>query len=153
MAVECSVAELSDWVGKETGTSDWFEIDQARINDFAETTLDRQYIHIDEEKAKQTPFGGTIAHGFLTLSLTAHFAEATMLKVAGAAMYINYGMEGLRFLTPVRAGKKVRLKSVLKAVDEKGGGRYLLTVSQTVEIEGEAKPALVADALTMVVVG
>lgn len=152
MAASVKPSELSDWIGKETGVSNWFEITQERINDFADATVDHQFIHLDEEKAAKTPFGGTIAHGFLTLSLLTPLSKETGLNIEGAVMYINYGIDKLRFLTPVRAGKRVRLRSVMKDVVEKGPGRLLITKTQTVEIEGEDKPALISDSLAMVVV-
>ena len=131
--------------------SDWLEVDQDRINQFADATLDYQFIHVDSEKA--TPlFGSTIAHGFLSLSLTAG------LKAGGIApdnmtMAFNYGLDRVRFLTPVNVGSKVRTKAKLISVDEKEDGRYLVKNEVTMEIEGQEKPAFIAEALTMFVTG
>ena len=131
--------------------SDWLEVDQDRINQFADATLDYQFIHVDSEKA--TPlFGSTIAHGFLSLSLTAG------LKAGGIApdnmtMAFNYGLDRVRFLTPVNVGSKVRTKAKLISVDEKEDGRYLVKNEVTMEIEGQEKPAFIAEALTMIVTG
>ena len=145
-------SDLSNWVGKETGVSSWFTIDQARINAFADVTEDHQFIHIDAERAKkETPFGGTIAHGFLTLSLMPKLSEETRLDIEGTEMAINYGCDSLRFLAPVPAGARIRLRSTLKAVEPKGSTRLLMTTELTYEIEGSDKPALKADWLSLLV--
>lgn len=138
-------------VGADLGASEWFQIDQDRINGFADCTLDHQFIHVDEEKAKLTPFGGTIAHGFLTLSLLPKLQESipNIFVPEGLKMGMNYGFDKLRFLAPVKAGKKIRARGKLIDVTDKGGGRYLLKTEVTVDIEGEDKPALVAEWLTM----
>lgn len=142
-------AELADHVGEELGITEWLTIDQDRIDAFADATLDHQFIHVDPELAKQTPWGTTIAHGFLTLSLLSHFQFETMLAPENMVMAINYGTDRVRFLEPVRVGSRVRARSRLVEVTEKGAGRWLLKMETTVEIEGIDKPALVAEPLTM----
>lgn len=142
-------AELAQHVGEELGITEWLTIDQDRIDAFADATLDHQFIHVDPELAKQTPWGTTIAHGFLTLSLLSHFQFATMLAPENMVMAINYGTDRVRFLEPVRVGSRVRARSRLVEVAEKGAGRWLLKMETAVEIEGIDKPALVAEPLTM----
>jgi acyl dehydratase len=144
-----SPSELQSLVGTEIGTSEWLEIDQGRIDAFAEVTEDRQFIHVNKELAEKTPFGGTIAHGFLTLSLLSHFSEASGLVIEGVKMGINYGFEKIRFLAPVPNGSRVRGRFFLKSVVEKKEGNFLITYQVTVDIEGSEKPALVADWLTL----
>jgi len=141
--------DLGSLIGTVTGTSDWITIEQDRVNQFADVTEDHQFIHVDPQKAKTTPFGGPIAHGFLTLSLLSKFAEAGMAIIEGTEMGVNYGFEKVRFLAPVKVGKKVRGVFKLKAFEEKGPGQFLLTYDVTVEIDGEDKPALIADWLGM----
>src|SRR5687768_8197085 len=131
-------------VGEEVGISSWLPIDQARIDAFAEATEDRQFIHVDPQAAAATPFGGTIAHGFLTLSLLSRMGAEAMQLPDTLKMAVNYGLEDVRFLAPVRAGKRVRGRFTLDSVDEKGPGRVLMRHRVTVEIEGEEKPALTA---------
>lgn len=145
--------ELESWKGKEVGVSEWFEASQDRINKFADCTEDHQFIHIDEEKAKNTPFGGTIAHGLLTLSLMPAMSYGVTLGLEGAVMGINYGYDKVRFLNPVRAGSKVRARHVLVDAVEKQPGRWLMTYDVTVEIDGIETPALIARSLAMIVVG
>ena len=145
--------DLGNYVGQSSDPSDWLALDQDRINAFAERTEDRQFIHIDPEAAAQTPFGGTIAHGFLSLSMLAHLASQNGIGVENTVMGINYGFDKVRFLMPVRAGKRIRCHSKLIEVTEKDGGRLLMKNEISVEIEGEETPALVAEWLTMVVVG
>ena len=142
-----TVEELKGWVGKEMGVSDWLEITQERVNQFADATDDHQFIHVDPALAAQTPFGGTVAHGFLTLSLMVPL-QAGLRGVRLALpvrMGVNYGLNRVRFPAPVRVGKRVRLRSVLQAVEEVAGPAVQLTYQNTVEIEGEAKPACVAE--------
>lgn len=143
------VSEIAGKVGETMGTSDWIEVGQERINQFAECTGDHQFIHINPEMAKMTPFGTTIAHGFLTLSLLPLMSETAAASVEGARMGVNYGLNKLRFITPVKNGKKVRGHFKLTGYDEKSPGQHLLTQEVTVEIEGEDKPALVAETLTL----
>ncbi len=145
-------AELADHVGEELGVSEWFTIDQARIDAFADVTEDHQFIHVDPEAARQTPFGSTIAHGFLTLSLLPHFLYQTMLTPEGTVFALNYGLDKVRFLEPVKVDSRVRARTRLVDVTEKGSGRWLLKMEVTVEIEGVEKPALVAEPLTMFIV-
>ena len=142
--------ELKNYVGKELGKGEWLEINQDRINGFADVTEDHQFIHVNEEQAKPL-FGGTIAHGFLTLSLLVKLSGSVEGSVApeGVKMGMNYGFDKVRFVNPVLRGKKVRAIANLKSVDYKDGGRILVNVEYTVEIEGEEKPALVAEWLTM----
>jgi acyl dehydratase len=144
-----SPSELQSLIGTEIGTSEWLEIDQGRIDTFAEVTEDRQFIHVNKELAEKTPFGGTIAHGFLTLSLLSHFSEASGLVIEGVKMGINYGFEKIRFLAPVPNGSRVRGRFFLKSVLEKKEGNFLITYQVSVDIEGSEKPALVADWLTL----
>lgn len=146
-----STNELENYIGKSLGASEWFTIDQDRINAFADTTLDHQFIHVDPDKAKHTPFGTTIAHGFLTLSLLPYFQTtmADMIVPDGLKMGMNYGFDKIRFLAPVKVGSDVRAVATLKEVTEKKPGQYLFKVEMTVEIKGEDKPALLADWLLM----
>ena len=146
-------AELEDYIGKEVGVTDWLEIDQDRINKFAEATGDFQYIHIDQERAAQTPFGGTIAHGFLTLSLLSKLSSSGGgIKLKDAVMGINYGLDKVRFINPVKAGKNVRARFTLMEANEKKPRHFLMKHKVTVEIEGEDKPALIAEWLGMTVI-
>lgn len=146
-------SELSGLIGSEIGVSNWVKLDQERINVFADVTEDHQFIHINEDAAKMTPFGGTIAHGFLTLSLLSKFSEGAGLVIEGVKMGVNYGFEKVRFLAPVPSGSNVRGKFILKEAVEKKPGQFLLTYEVTVEIEGADKPALIADWLGMQFVG
>ena len=140
-------------VGQELGVSDWLIVDQERINQFADCTGDHQWIHVDVERAKrESPFGTTIAHGYLTLSLLPLLQGSAGIMPIGAKAAINYGLDKARFIAPVPAGARIRDRIVLTAVDDKGGGRILLTTRHTVEIEGQEKPALIADTLTMFMV-
>ncbi|MGN6059008.1 MAG: MaoC family dehydratase [Sphingomicrobium sp.] len=136
--------EIHSRIGEEIGVSSWLLVSQARINAFAEATEDRQFIHVDPTAAAQTPFGGTIAHGFLTLSLLSRMAAEAMLVPAGLKMAVNYGLDRVRFLAPVRSGKRVRGRFTLDSVEEKAAGQWLLRHTVTVEIEDEDKPALTA---------
>lgn len=144
-----SLDKIKDRVGQELGVSDWLEIDQERVNAFADCTLDHQWIHVDEEAAAKGPFGKTIAHGNLTFSLTTHFALNYALVPEGAMMVINYGANKVRFINPVPVGSRVRDRIVLSDILEKDGGRILVTTTHTIEIEGQSRPACVADLLTM----
>jgi len=142
--------KLVDYVGQEIGSSDWFEVDQDRINMFADATLDHQFIHIDSEKA--TPlFGSTIAHGFLSLSLVPHLTSQAVLAPENLKMVFNYGLDKVRFINPVNVGSKVRTHSKCVSVDDKGDGRYLMKTEVTMEIEGVEKPAYIAETLSMFV--
>ena len=149
-----NASQLQDYVGKEVGLTDWIEVDQERINQFADATGDHQYIHLDAERAAQTPFGTTIAHGFLTLSLLSMLSGiGGGLKLENTVMGINYGLDKVRFLNPVKSGAKIRARFVLASAEEKKPGNYLLKHNVTVEIDGEDKPALIAEWLGMTVVG
>jgi len=139
-----SLADIRSRVGQEIGISSWLSIEQARIDVFAEATEDRQFIHVDPAAAAQTPFGGAIAHGFLTLSLLSRMGAEAMLIPEGIKMAVNYGLDRVRFLAPVRSGKRVRGRFVLDSVEEKARGQVLLRHTVTVEIEGETKPAMTA---------
>lgn len=143
--------KLKDYIGVERPPSDWVSIDQERINTFADATIDHQFIHIDPEKAAQTPFGTTIAHGFLTLSLISHMATFGSVVPEGLAMTINYGSDKVRFLTPVKSGSRVRAHSVLLEITEKSPQQILAKSRITIEIEDESKPALVAEILSLFV--
>ncbi len=151
MSTTLSATTLSQWTGKELGTSDWVTIDQQRINEFAKCTGDHQWIHVDIERAKkESPFGTTIAHGYLTASMLAQFAFEVFIRPAGITQALNYGSDKVRFISPVKSGQRIRDRIVLTAVEDKGHGRQLVTTEHTVEIEGESKPALIATVLVMV---
>ncbi|MFT4571603.1 MAG: acyl dehydratase [Hyphomicrobiaceae bacterium] len=141
--------QLADYIGKEFGPTDWVEMTQEKVNAFAEVTNDHQFIHVDVEAAKQTPFGGTIAHGFFTLSLLAYFQGQANIVPEGIAMAVNYGLNKVRFLQPVPTGKRVRGRIKPVSFLEKAPGQILATNQVTVEIEGETKPALIAETLAM----
>ncbi|MHC8373964.1 MaoC family dehydratase [Pseudomonas sp. MDT1-85] len=143
------VAELKDYVGKELGRSQWLTIDQERINLFAEATGDYQFIHVDPVKAAQTPFGSTIAHGFLSLSLIPKLMEDILILPEGAKMVVNYGLDSVRFIQPVKVNSRVRLKVDMNDVIEKKPGQWLLKATATLEIEGSDKPAYVAEPLSL----
>jgi acyl dehydratase len=145
--------EMLNAVGTKFEPSEWIEVTQDRINTFADCTEDHQFIHVDEEAAKNTPFGGTIAHGFLTLSLLSKMAEGNGVVPENVLMGLNYGFDKVRFLSPVRAGKRVRANAEIVDVSTKDGNRFLIKQAISVEIEGEDNPALVAEWLTMVVAG
>ncbi len=145
--------ELIALAGSEAGVSRWFAIDQSRIDAFAEITEDRQFIHIDPEAARASPFGGTIAHGFLTLSMLSALAMDALPQVEGRAMGVNYGFDKLRFVSPVRAGGRIRGRFRIDSVTPRSPTEFMVRYSVTVEIEGAVKPALVADWLTIVVMG
>ena len=141
--------EIRARVGQEVGVSGWLLVDQDRVSAFADATEDRQFIHVDPEAASRTPFGGTIAHGFLTLSLLSRMAAEATLMPERLRVVVNYGLDRVRFLAPVRSGKRVRGHFRLEAVEEKAPGQLLLRHEVTVEIEGEDKPALSAHWLTL----
>ncbi|MDU8502073.1 MaoC family dehydratase [Pseudomonas syringae] len=143
------VTELKHYIGKEAECSDWLTIDQERINLFAEATGDFQFIHVDPVKAAQTPFGATIAHGFLSLSLIPKLMEGIMVLPEGLKMAVNYGMDSVRFVQPVLVNSRVRLKVQLTEATEKKPGQWLLKATATLEIEGQEKPAFVAEPLTL----
>lgn len=152
---ENAYAVLSAKIGQPEGTGDWFDITQDRINEFAEVTVDKQFIHVDPEACKtMSPFGVPIAHGFLTLSLLTPLATSIPHDPAaleGIVMGLNYGFDKVRFVNPVKVGSKIRASSVLAAVEQKDANTLQVTRTYTVEIDGEAKPALVADWLTRLI--
>jgi len=148
-----SVATLLNFVGCEIGVSDWTAVNQSHIDAFAACTGDRQWIHVDVERAeRESPFGSTIAHGYLTLSLLASLAIEVGLVPKDASAALNYGLDKVRFMAPVKAGARVRNRVVLLSAEDKGGGRVLLKTQNTLQIEGEQKPALIAEALSMLVI-
>jgi acyl dehydratase len=147
-----SLANAAEFVGQELGISAWETLSQARINQFADCTGDHQWIHVDIERAqRESPLHSTIAHGYLALSLLAQSVFEIVVEPAGVTQALNYGLDKVRFIAPVKAGSRVRNRIKLLAVEPKGEGRYLLTTEVTMEIEGESKPALVAVALALAV--
>jgi acyl dehydratase len=152
-AVERLQAAIGRAPGEELGVTEWFSVDQELVNRFAECTCDYQWIHVDVERAKrESPFGGTIVHGYLVFSLLPHFSYEIGIVPASVRAAINYGAERCRFPSPVRVPSRIRDRVVLVGLEDKGQGRVLMTVRHTVEIEGEDKPALVADTLAMIMV-
>ena len=140
------VKELRSLVGQELGTSDWHLVSQAEINTFADATHDHQWIHVDPERAaKESPFGGPVAHGYYTLSLAPHLLPQ-VLEVTGVRMGINYGVNKLRFMSPVRIGKRLRVRVALNGIEDVAGG-VQVAMGLTFEVEGEPKPACVAEVL------
>lgn len=142
-------AELKNYVGKDLGRSEWLTIEQDRINQFAECTGDHQFIHVDPEKAKLTPFGTTIAHGFLSLSLIPALCAKLQILPEGMKMGINYGLDSVRFIQPVKVGSRVRAQLTLVDVTEKNPGQWLIKGKVTLEIEGVEKPAYIAETLSL----
>lgn len=149
MAQAISLDEYRGLVGSDLGVSDWVLVDQARIDAFAEVTGDHQFIHVNPELAAQTPFGTTIAHGYLTLSLCSVFAYGVMPGIVGTRMGVNYGLNKVRFMAPVKSGSRVRGRFTLVDVVQRPDGAWQTTTNVTVEIEGEAKPALAAEWITL----
>ena len=145
MALTLSVDQLNDYIGEEVGISEWLLVDQERINQFADATGDHQYIHVDSERAAQTPFGTTIAHGFLTMSLMVLMGYEGSTKLKNSVMGINYGFDQLRIINPVKVNSKIRGRFRLISAEEKNTNQWLLKHNITVEIAGEEKPALVAE--------
>jgi acyl dehydratase len=152
MSRAMSLEELKGKVGETVGTSDWILVDQERIDKFADTTGDHQFIHVNPEMAKHTPFGTTIAHGFLSLSLLAPMGYTAMPVIEGVKMGVNYGLNRVRFLAPVKSGSRVRGHFRLADVTERGKGVVQSTYDVSVEIEGEEKPALQAEWINLVYV-
>jgi acyl dehydratase len=147
-----TMTTVQNFVGRELGVTDWVTVDQDRIDQFAACTGDRQWIHVDVERARrESPFGGPIAHGYLTLSLVAAMVMELGVIPPDAASALNYGLDKVRFVAPVRAGARVRLRASLASAEPQSGGRMLLKLQSTLEIEGEAKPALVAELLCMLI--
>ena len=150
MSIQSVLQEMQEHIGKEIFVSDWTQVTQDQINQFADSTKDHQWIHVDEEKAAAGPFGTTIAHGFLTLSHLPFFSYQVPLTMKGAKMSINYGLDKVRFLNPVVSGAKIRDRITLKSLEEKPGNRVLMSQVHTIEIEGQEKPACVAESLGMI---
>ena len=147
-----SLEDIRARIGSEVGVSSWLTIDQARIDAFADATEDRQFIHVDPQAAAQTPFGGTVAHGFLSLAMLSRMAAEAMLVPDSLKMAVNYGLDRVRFIAPVRSGQRIRGHFILDAIDEKAPGQLLLRHTVTVEIEGVDKPALTAQWLGLLFV-
>jgi len=147
-----TIEELQRQVGQHVSTSDWFEVDQTRIDQFAVATEDHHDIHVDPEAARDMPFGQTIAHGFLTLSMLAPFYNTGFPKIDGRQYGLNYGFNRVRFLAPVKSGKRIRGHFTVLSLLEKQAGNYRINMEVTVEIEGEEKPAMIAEWVTFVVV-
>ena len=146
------VENLKEWEGRELAPSLWFDVDQARINAFADCTVDHQFIHVDPGRvARETPFGSTIAHGFLTLALSVHLESPEMSEIEGVGFVINYGLDKLRFINPVPVDSRVRVHSRLTEVRERGPGRVVIRLEKSMEIEGREKPAWVAQQLFMLI--
>ena len=153
MSNQVNIEDIADFLGKEVGLTDWVEINQAQINKFADATGDHQDIHVDEDRAAETPFGATIAHGFLTLSLLSKLSSMNGgIKLKNSVMGINYGLDKVRFVSPVKVNSRVRARFELVSAEEKKPKHYLLKHNVTVEIEGVEKPALIAEWLGMTVV-
>ena len=153
MSETIRVQDLPTLVGRELEPSPWFEITQERVNQFAEATNDHQFIHVDPERAAKTPFGGPIAHGFLSLSLLSYLNAQSAVLPEGLVMGINYGSDKVRYLMPVRVGKRIRSRQKILEVTEKNPGQWLMKTAVTIEVEDEKTPALVAEILSMYVVG
>lgn len=143
--VQWPISTFHAHVGQEIGVSSWIDVDQARIDDFARVTLDEQYIHVDPIRAQSSPFGGTIAHGFLSLSLLSAMGFEALPSIEGAATSINYGFCQIRFLAPVPSGRRVRARFTLKSIDEKRADNWLMTLAVMIEVENQSKPAVVAE--------
>ncbi|MBI2782621.1 MAG: MaoC family dehydratase [Gammaproteobacteria bacterium] len=151
MTIRIDTANLAACIGQDAGTSEWFTIDQQRVNDFADVTLDHQFIHVDPVKAAQGPFGTTIAHGFLTLSMLAYFLQNGVgVDVPNRTMGVNYGFDKVRFLQPVKVGSRIRARAAVLEAAEKNPGQFLFKLDITVEIEGQDKPAIKAEWLSMI---
>ncbi len=149
MALNVSKDEALELVGQEVGLSDWLTIEQTRIDTFADATNDHQFIHVDPAAAAQTPFGSTIAHGFLSLSLLTDLAGKNGIHLDDTTFVVNYGINKLRFLSPVKVNEQVRARVTLNEFEEKRPGQYLITMGVVIEIENQEKPALIAEWLVM----
>lgn len=149
MSASSALKKVEGFIGKEVFLSDWTQITQDQINQFADSTMDHMWVHVDKEKAAQGPFGTTIAHGYLTLSLLPFFNYQVPTILEGMKFSINYGLDKVRFINPVVSGAKLRDRIVLAAIEEKPGNRLLIKQNHTLEIEGQEKPACTAEALTM----
>jgi len=152
--LDYTMATAQQFVGRELGVSDWLTVGQDRIDQFAACTGDRQWIHVDVERSKrESPFGGPIAHGYLSLSLLAAMIMEIGVIPPDAGTALNYGMDKVRFITPVKVGARVRMRASLVSVEPQSGGRLLLKLHSMLEVEGEAKPALIAEVLCMLIGG
>ena len=150
MSETIPLLRVDDLIGTELGPSSWITVDQARIDAFAACTGDMQWIHVDQERAaRESPLGGTIAHGYLTLALLAPTCQELLTARVEARQALNYGLDKVRFLAPVRAGQRVRNRCKLTGCQDRGEGRFLLTIESTLEIDGQEKPALVASTLVL----
>ena len=150
MSTALSLATLGRFVGQELGVTDWMRLGQERIDEFAHCTGDDQWIHVDVQRAsRESPFKSTIAHGYLTLALVGPAQLTTWIRPAGIATALNYGLDRVRFLAPVMSGARVRCRVKLNSVEAKGNGRQLVTTETAVEIEGQDKPAVIANSLVM----
>lgn len=152
MASKVTIDEIPASVGQEVGCSEWRTVTQEMINQFADATDDHQFIHTDPERARETPFGGTIAHGFLTLSLLSTLAYEALPELEGQTFGINYGFDKVRFMAPVKSGARVRARFVLSDADIRPSGRIIFHYAVTLEIENSKKPALIADWITIAMV-
>lgn len=153
MATRVSLEEFRHSAGRTLEPSDWLEVDQERVNQFADATLDHQFIHLDPERAAATPFGGTIVHGYLTLSLLVHLNSQHALEPEGMQMLVNYGSDKVRFLAPVRVGSRIRSTQKVLDVSQRSTTNWLVKLEVTVEIEGGSKPAMLAEVLMLYVLG
>lgn len=149
MSISIKPQDFASAIGMETDATEWFQVDQDRINKFADCTLDHQFIHVDPEAAAKSPFGTTIAHGFLSLSLLSYFAEQLNVALEGVKMGVNYGLDKVRFINPVKVDQRVRARAKVLDIIEKKPGQFQIKMEVTVEIEGEDKPALIAEWLVM----
>ncbi len=138
-------ADIEKYIGFEPEATEWHTIDQSQINAFADCTLDHQFIHVDPEKAKDTMFGGTIAHGFLSLSMLSHFAEQYSVIIDGFYMGVNYGFDKVRFVSPVAVNSRIRARAKILDIEKKKEGQYQIKTEVTIEIEGSKRPALVCE--------
>jgi acyl dehydratase len=149
---EFTIAEISEHIGRELGVSDWISVDRSRIDAFADCTGDYQWIHVDVERAKrESPFRGPIAHGYLMLSMAAPLSMKVGILPKDSAAGLNYGIDKVRFLSPVPAGARVRLRVVLTGVEPREGGQAIMKTQNTLEIEGSQKPALIAETLALLI--
>ena len=153
MPNEVTLEELKAFEGRELSPSEWFEVNQDRIDQFADCTDDHQFIHVDPDRMKDSPFGCTIAHGFLSLSLLSGHGPSDFPQLKNRVMSLNYGLDRVRFLNPVKVNSKLRVHTKIISVTEKSPGRVLVKAEKRVEIDGEEKPAMIAETLGMIVVG
>jgi acyl dehydratase len=149
---DLTIAEMGKHIGQELGVSDWVTIDQSRIDTFASCTGDHQWIHVDVERAqRESPYGGPVAHGYLTLSMVAPLSLQIGILPRDSSAGLNYGIDKVRFLAPVPAGARVRLRVVLAGIEPKEGGQAIMKTQNTLELEGSQKPALIAETLALLI--